>query len=86
MTLAQLQDYTFTTKYARWNKAIGRRESFSEAVDRVMGMHAATYAGKDIAEKMAFATSAIKKRLVLGSQRALQFGDKPITNKNAHLY
>ena len=86
MTLAQLQDYTFTTKYARWNKAIGRRESFAEAVDRVMGMHAATYAGKDIAEEMAFATSAMKERLVLGSQRALQFGGKPITDKNARLY
>ena len=86
MTLAQLQDYTFTTKYARWNKAIGRRESFAEAVDRVMSMHAATYAGKDIAEEMAFATAAMKERLVLGSQRALQFGGKPITDKNARLY
>lgn len=86
MTLAQLQDYTFTTKYARWNPALGRRESFSEAVDRVMGMHAATYAGKPIAEEMAFATAAMKERLVLGSQRALQFGGKPITDKNARLY
>ena len=86
MTLAQLQDYTFTTKYARWNAALGRRESFSEAVDRVMSMHAATYAGKPIADDMALATAAMKERLVLGSQRALQFGGKPINDKNARLY
>lgn len=86
MTLPQLQDYTFTTKYARWNPALGRRESFAEAAERVMAMHSRRYAGKDIAEEMAFATAAMKDRLVLGSQRALQFGGKPIEDKNARLY
>jgi ribonucleoside-triphosphate reductase (thioredoxin) len=86
MTLAQLQDYTFTTKYARWNAALGRRENFAEAADRVMQMHESTYRGKPISEELAFAAAAMKDRLVLGSQRALQFGGKPIQDKNARLY
>ncbi len=86
MTLSQLQDYTFNTKYARWNPALGRRETFAEAAERVMSMHATTFAGKPIAEELAFATAAMRDRLVLGSQRALQFGGKPIEDKNARLY
>ena len=86
MTLSQLQDYTFNTKYARWNPTLGRRETFAEAAERVMAMHAITYAGKPIADEMAFATAAMRDRLVLGSQRALQFGGKPIEDKNARLY
>lgn len=86
MTLPQLQDYTFNTKYARWNPALNRRETFGEAADRVFSMHERKYAPYGIAAEMAFAKQAVKDRLVLGSQRALQFGGKPVEDKNARLY
>jgi ribonucleoside-triphosphate reductase len=86
MTLAQLQDYTFNTKYARWNPALNRRETFGEAADRVFAMHERKYASYGIQAEMAFAKQAVKDRLVLGSQRALQFGGKPVEDKNARLY
>ena len=86
MTLSQLQDYTFNTKYARWNPALGRRETYVEAVDRVFSMHERVYAGYPVHEEIAYAKQAARERLVLGSQRALQFGGKPVEDKNARLY
>ncbi len=86
MTLQQLQDYTFNTKYARWNAQIGRRETYGEAVDRVFRMHEARYARAGIEAEIAVAKAAAKERLVLGSQRALQFGGRPVEDKNARLY
>jgi ribonucleoside-triphosphate reductase len=85
-SLAQLQTYTFTTKYARFLPEIGRRETFEEAADRVFAMHERRYADKGIDADIAMAKQAMKDRLVLGSQRALQFGGKPIEDKNARLY
>jgi ribonucleoside-triphosphate reductase (thioredoxin) len=86
MTLAQLQDYAFNTKYARWNPALGRRETYGEAVERVFSMHERKYAGKPVVAEVEYAKQAAKERLVLGSQRALQFGGKPVLDKNARLY
>ena len=86
MTLPQLQDYTFNTKYARWNPAINRRETYAESVDRVFSMHERKYAGYPIETEVAYAKAAVKDRLVLGSQRALQFGGRPIEDKNARIY
>lgn len=85
MTVAQLQDYVFHTKYARYQPTKRRRESFAEAVERVFAMHERRY-GSKIAPEIAIAKQAVLERLVLGSQRALQFGGKPIEDKHARLY
>ncbi|HYE07525.1 MAG TPA: recombinase [Planctomycetota bacterium] len=86
MTLAQLQDYVFHTKYARFRPDLGRRETFQEAVSRVMAMHRRRYAGTGIDAELDEAEAAMRARLVLGSQRALQFGGPPIERKHARLY
>lgn len=86
MSLEALSSYTFHTKYARYNKDIKRRETFDEAVDRVMAMHRTKYAGMGLDAEMDMVTKAIKEKLVLGSQRALQFGGDPIIKKNARIY
>jgi ribonucleoside-diphosphate reductase alpha chain len=86
MTLAQLQEYTFNTRYARWCPTLNRRETFAESVDRVVSMHEKKYASFPIREHIDYARAAMKDRLVLGSQRALQFGGRPIEDKNARLY
>lgn len=85
MTVAQLQDYVFHTKYARYDAERGRRETFPEAVERVFRMHERRY-GAAIPSEIAAAKQAVLDRLVLGSQRALQFGGKPIEDKHARLY
>ena len=84
MTISQLQDYTFITRYARHRADLGRRETWEEATDRVMDMHAQRY--PQIAAELGLARAAMRERLVLGSQRALQFGGKAIEDKHARLY
>lgn len=88
MSLEALKDYVFTSRYARFRPELGRRETFKESVDRVMDMHKEKY--REVLNKIRgdidFCASAMKDRLVLGSQRALQFGGDPILRKNARLY
>ena len=40
-----LNDFIFQSKYARYNSILGRKEIFSESVDRIMNMHI-TYLNK----------------------------------------
>ncbi len=86
MTVEALQDYVFCTKYARYNPLLKRRENWAESVDRVIAMHAEKYAGFDIQTELEFCRMAMKEKLVLGSQRALQFGGAPIMRKEARIY
>lgn len=86
MSMDELSTYTFLTKYARYNKDLHRRETFEEATKRVFDMHRDYYKGVGIDAEIAEAEKAVLDRLVLGSQRALQFGGKPIIDKNARIY
>jgi ribonucleoside-diphosphate reductase alpha chain len=86
MSLRELQDYTFVSKYARYNEELKRRETWDEAVERVKDMHLQKYPQNDIREDIEWAFSKVKEKRVLGSQRALQFGGKPVLKKNARLY
>jgi ribonucleoside-triphosphate reductase (thioredoxin) len=85
MTLAALQDYVFTAKYARWRSDRERRETWDEACDRVFAMHR-RYLGERTPPELAEAETAMRERLVLGSQRALQFGGEPIERHHERLY
>ena len=38
MSLRELQEYSFVSKYARWIPEKKRRETWKESVDRVMNM------------------------------------------------
>lgn len=87
VSLQQLQQYIFTTKYARFLPDNLRRETYDEAVGRVFAMHERRYGHiPGIQEDMHFAKEAMLDRLVLGSQRAMQFGGSPIEEKHARLY
>jgi len=84
MSIEALKDYTFTSRYARYNEEKKRRETWDEAVDRVKNMHLNRYPqAKDHIE---WAFDRVKEKRVLGSQRALQFGGKPIEKVNARIY
>lgn len=84
MSIKALQDYTYVSKYARYNTAARRRETWAEAVDRVKEMHLRKF--PHAADDIEWAFDLSKQRRVLGSQRALQFGGKPIEQKNARMY
>lgn len=84
MSIKALQDYTYVSKYARYNKKARRRETWSEAVDRVKEMHLRKY--PHVADEIEWAFDLVKHKRVLGSQRALQFGGSPIEQKNARIY
>jgi hypothetical protein len=84
MSLKALQDYTYYSKYARFNHTAGRRETWSEAVDRVKDMHLSRF--PQISDEINWAFEQVRRKRVLGSQRALQFGGTPILRKHARLY
>ena len=87
MSLKSLMDYTFVSKYARWIPEKKRRETWNEAVDRVKQMMLEQYADKpEVAEEIEWAYEQMRKKRVLGSQRALQFGGSPIFKHNARMY
>lgn len=88
MSLRALADYTQYSKYARFIPEKKRRETWAEQVDRVFDMHEKKFGDKldNMREEFEFAKSMVKRKMVLGSQRALQFGGNPILDKHAKIY
>ncbi len=88
MSIQALQDYVFTSKYSRYIPEKSRRETFEEAIDRVIDMHRRHFQAKgiDVEDLLEEARAGMHNRLVLGSQRAMQFGGDPILRKNARMY
>lgn len=84
-----LSDAKFYEGYARYKEGDGRYETWNEAVDRVMDMHTGFYADKMSGSLLAFmreATAAYKQKLVLGAQRALQFGGDQLIRHQMKMY
>ena len=88
MSIESLKDYVFTSKYSRYLPEKERRETFDEAVERVIDMHRRHFSSKgiDVEDLLTICEQAMKKRMVLGSQRAMQFGGDPILRKHARIY
>lgn len=92
MSIKSLMNYAFVSKYARWIPEKKRRETWSEAVDRVKQMMVDTYVNPEdpnhieINNAISKAYEDMKKKKILGSQRALQFGGSPIVKHNARIY
>lgn len=88
MSIEALKDYTFVSRYARYDAGKKRRETWDEAVDRVREMHLRRYAAGNPKAEVAinWAFDRVKEKRVLGSQRALQFGGYPIEKVNARIY
>ena len=84
MSVAELQNYTFVGRYARWIPEKKRRETWKESVDRVKGMMLEKYS--EASNDVEWAYDMMHKKRVLGSQRALQFGGSPILKHNARVY
>lgn len=79
----------FFMGYSRWDEEKGAYETWEEAVDRVMSMHKTKYQDKmtpELEELMEKASEAYKNKLVLGAQRALQFGGEQLLRHQARNY
>ena len=84
-----LSDAKFYESYSRYDEDRGRYETWDEAVERVMNMHRDFYKNKmtpKLAEYIAFAEAAYKDKLVLGAQRALQFGGDQLLKHQMKMY
>ena len=78
MDLSQkiLSDITVFMKYAKYNKELGRRETWEELVTRNKNMHINKY--PNLKEEIETAYKFVYDKKVLPSMRSLQFGGKPI--------
>jgi len=84
-----LSDFKFYSSYSKYLKDDERMETWEESVDRVMKMHYEKYADKitpELQSYLDFATEIYKKKRVLGSQRALQFGGVSILKHEMKMF
>lgn len=84
-----LAESKFYMGYSRWDEAKGGYETWDESVARVMNMHRQKYADKmtpELDEALKFAQEAYSEKLVLGAQRALQFGGEQIFKHESRMY
>jgi ribonucleoside-triphosphate reductase (thioredoxin) len=88
-----LANFNFSQKYARYDAGEKRREAWDESVDRVMKMHrdhlnseSKGYLAEALNVELNAITNAYKNRLLLGSQRSLQFGGQAVLKKHARSY
>ena len=84
MSLKALSEYTFASRYARYDFKLKRRETWHEAIERVKKMHLYKY--PMVADEINWAFEHVHNKIALGSQRALQFGGDPILKRNAKIY
>ena len=86
MDLSQkiLSDITVFMKYAKYNKDLGRRETWEELVTRNKNMHIDKY--PNLEEEIEAAYNFVYDKKVLPSMRSLQFGGKPIEISPNRIY
>jgi ribonucleoside-diphosphate reductase alpha chain len=83
-----LADYTFVSKYAKYNADLKRRETWNECIDRSRNMHLQKYAGV-VAQLQPYldeAFEAYQNKICVGSQRNLQFAGEAVMRHNARSY
>ena len=86
--LEEMSNYVFTSKYARYDKVKKRRETWEEAVDRVMEMHLKKYfyLSEEDKNEIRWAFQMIKEKRCVPSMRSMQFGGIAIEAHNARMF
>lgn len=84
-------EYVFLSKYSQTHD--GKKETWQEAVNRVMDMHLKRYSGMvkpedeaEFSKMFAHAYSLYSEQRALGAQRALQYGGELMLEKHARFY
>jgi hypothetical protein len=83
-TIDVLSDITVFTKYARFQKDLQRRETWTEIVDRNKEMHQKKY--PSLKDEIEDAYQYVYDKKVLPSMRSMQFGGKPIEISPNRIY
>lgn len=84
-----LSESKFFMGYSRWVESAQAYETWDESVERVMDMHRKKYAPKmtpALSAYLATAQQAYSSQLVLGAQRALQFGGEQLMKHESKMY
>jgi ribonucleoside-triphosphate reductase len=86
--LEELSNFVFTSKYARYNEKMGRRESWEEAVKRLETMHRKRFSwlAESDQKELEWAFDMVRAKRVVPSMRSLQFGGKAIEAHEARIY
>lgn len=86
--LQAMSDFIFTSKYARYNEKLKRRETWPEAVKRVEQMHYEKYSflSDDDKKEISEAFDLVRDMTVVPSMRSLQFGGIAIKAKNERIF
>lgn len=87
--LDEISGFIFTSKYARYNSLVERRETWDECIDRVASMHLSKFRkklSKEDLEEIRWAFEKVKQKVVVPSMRSMQFGGKAVTTHNARVY
>lgn len=89
----EIGQYVFLSKYSKFNRSTGKKETWQEAVRRVLDMHLAYYSRrldpKEITylkNYMTLAGAAYMEKRILGAQRALQYGGELLLEKHPRMY
>ncbi len=86
--LKEISNFTFTTKYARFDEKKGRRETWEETVSRVEKMHLKKFSflSKEDKEQIKEAFDSVREKLIVPSMRSMQFGGKAVEAHNARIF
>lgn len=86
--LEEISNFIFVSKYARYIEDLNRRETWEEAVERLLQMHLNKYSflNKADKKKIVWAFDLVKQKRVVPSMRSLQFGGKAIEAHNARMF
>lgn len=89
----EIGDYIFVSKYAR--TVNGKKETWDQSIDRVMEMHWKHLTDDmiisdslldDLSKEMNFAEKLYRNQIILGAQRALQYGGNTLLKHHARNY
>lgn len=85
-TREAMAEAKFYESYSRFIEEESRYERWDESVARVIEMHRKFYKGKDLETYLEFVQEAYNQKLMLGAQRALQFGGDQLLKHQMKMY
>ncbi len=86
--LDEISNFTFVSKYARFNNLYSRRETWDECVSRVEKMHMDKFKKlpKEDLDEIKKAFNYVREKKIIPSMRSMQFGGKAILAHNSRMY
>lgn len=87
-----LSEIKFYNDYSKYDSEFGRKLNWKERVSDVMNMHrtnpkfSEAFKNPEFSRLFDFAETMMQNKLVLGSQRVLQFAGEPIMKHNSRLF